>query len=400
MRRQWIGGSPIFRSLKNRELVLRSARYVKGQFSRYLRASIERWASRLTKADRDLSSLIVNNIRSAELTLALHRYGAIYWASRAEASIVSKSDASLINDLSAALAPAVSDIFDVAVTDMLSTMELIVMDRCVPYSAFCSVGESQILVDRTHGPPLLRGELPEEGEVYDLHDFAHYVCALLNPIAFGCRYHLALPFLSNEEQNLIYSPNLYSSNQQVISDGCVFSRVSRALYDDMFDKEEDPRTATKKEAELAEAIYQFLVGRLSVQCPKTGEILAAEEPLSPPQAAILLQNKYYEAPASQVEQMLFTRSTLDVPEPLEELNAHQRSREIASLDRLRYAESRNLRRHRAHTKAYRLYFDRLAVENKKSLNLLTTAAHAKAKEESGAEAIDLWDIVLRCKEAQ
>jgi hypothetical protein len=87
--------------------------------------------------------------------------------------------------------------------------------------------------------------------------------------------------------------------------------------------------------------------------PTTKTYMKADAPVLVEQLATLVQNKFYELPAAEIEQKMFVRGGNDDRDPLQPMTTLERIEHIRNLGgQWLYFEKRNTVRHRAHMETY------------------------------------------------
>lgn len=304
------------------------------------------------------------------IAVAARRYGVIYWLSRKEAkACVARCHRepefrALILRADRALGERSDRIIDQAVLRYLSSpfnrLQTTTASVLAPH-AIASTGRDEFLVRTSDLVGWHTGLLDRVSGVFDLHDFAHQLCAAINPRLFGNKYHPALARLSVAQRQLVTSPNRNTGAGSPFTDGLVFSELLNGLFVDAWRRSENSEDIV---GIMAETLCAFYSAERGILHPTSGRVLKPARPMSFTELAILLRNKHYELPASEVEQHLFTRGGEPgrgdpTSDDLVVLSVLGRIEAIANAaGTWRYFEKRNTLKHRAHFAAYGLYFRR------------------------------------------
>ncbi|KAF2664392.1 hypothetical protein BT63DRAFT_465241 [Microthyrium microscopicum] len=229
----------------------------------------------------------------------------------------------------------------------------------IPPRAIASIGFNHVAV-RQQDFDVKSTQLSMVTEpLWDLHDFAHQVTASLASHLYGSSYFSHLAKLQPSLTALIRSPGLRTSSPKpVFSDGVVFSELLTNLYTTEIQAVQDSQyshTYASLTEKLADAVADYLLGKRGLCHHTTGIMLSMKQPLTAAQLAVLVQNKSYELPASEMEQRVFTRGgpNGDERDELDGMSAEDRIRCVAYQDTWLYFETRNTIKHRAQKLAYR-----------------------------------------------
>ncbi|KAI1314156.1 hypothetical protein F5Y03DRAFT_336277 [Xylaria venustula] len=274
---------------------------------------------------------------------------------------------------------------------------------CISPNAIAAVGPRHVVVrsidfDSRSASDALACSSP----LWDLHDFAHLTCATLSEELYGNKYQDHLIQLPKPLTALIRSPGFRTATGPMISDGLVFSELLTKLFTDTVTKNrqnaQEEETYRSVCTELATALSEYYLAKRSLEHPSTGRKLSLLEPISPTQLAVLVQNKSYELPASEIEQRVFTRggpvgAKEDV---LLGFTARERAAWLAESTNWTYFEVRNTIKHRAHKEAYSMVCEvlmkRVTDEGNKSL-LAQIRESLDYKDWATGQRCILWDLV-------
>ena len=339
------------------------------------------------------------------------RYGAIYPLSRRRAgeiaSVLGGAEWRYLDQLADELAEGgvPERVLNYAVHRFLSSpaRRRTYVSRAIPQSAFQALGHDHVAVRRSDlVAQSAATTLDVAHPVYDLHDFAHLVAATLCPQLYANRYHEpGFRALASDLQELITSPRLGTTNPRPLSDGLVFSEFLTHLFNEL--NEPDRATASDDLADedelvdaMADALVPYFLDGAALRQPSTSMSIAAPSPVKPAQLAVLMQNKAYELPASEIEQHVFTRGGESQRDDLSKMPTSQRIRTIAELHRRTHHERRNILKHRAHKAAYqriarRLLADRPSPPIRRLLS--ATLHHANYEDWMCGARLNLFDAV-------
>lgn len=272
---------------------------------------------------------------------------------------------------------------------------------CIPPNAIAAIGPRHVVVraadfnDRS-ALDVLACPMP----MWDLHDLAHLSCATLNQELYGNKYQDHLLRLPKSLTALIRSPGIRTATGPSISDGLVFSELLTKLFTDAVASSTGSQHQTYEAlcSELATELVEYFLGKRALNHPSTRCELSLPVPISPTQLAVLVQNKSYELPASEIEQRVFTRggpvgAREDV---LQALSARERVAWLAKSKSWGYFEVRNTIKHRAHKEAYKIVCDVLikSAANEKETELLKKIRRNLLYEDWAAgERVVLWDLL-------
>ncbi|KAI0975070.1 hypothetical protein F4678DRAFT_457334 [Xylaria arbuscula] len=273
---------------------------------------------------------------------------------------------------------------------------------CIPPNAIAAVGPRHVVVraidfDSRSASDALACSSP----LWDLHDFAHLTCATLSEELYGNKYQDHLIQLPKPFTALIRSPGFRTATGPMISDGLVFSELLTKLFTDTVTKNrQNAHEETYKSVctELATALAEYYLAKRSLEHLSTGRQLSLLEPISPTQLAVLIQNKSYELPASEIEQRIFTRGgpVGAKEDALLGLTARERAARLAESASWGYFEVRNTIKHRAHKEAYSMVCEvlmkRATDEGDKNL-LSQIRENLDYKDWAAGQRLILWDLV-------
>ena len=269
----------------------------------------------------------------------------------------------------------------------------------VPPNAISSLGERHVTVraaDFTHSAQSM---LAEAAPLWDLHDFAHLSCATLCPPLFGNKYQSHLAPLPKQLTALIRSPGMRTAKGPKISDGMIFSELLTPLFTDEIEGQ-TKHTYTSLTRKMAQDLADYLLARRGLRHLSTGQVLTLSVPISPTQLAVLVQNKSYELPASELEQRVFTRGgpAGSVHDVLLPMTARERVQFLAESRSWLYFEVRNTTKHRAHKQAYGIVCEELmkrAEGDGEEMRLLEKVKENIAYEDwMKGERLNLWELVI------
>jgi hypothetical protein len=233
----------------------------------------------------------------------------------------------------------------------------------VPPNAISSVGERHVVIRAVDFARSSESMLAETNPLWDLHDFAHLSCATLCPPLYGNKYQTHLALLQKSLTALVRSPGMNTGTGPKISDGMIFSQLLTPMFTDALEQNKYYTYESLTER-LATDLSEYLLGRRALKHLSTGNMITLSEPITPTQLAVLVQNKNYEHPASEIEQRVFARggpagSPDDVLLPM---SARERIEYLAASKSWMYFEVRNTIKHRAHKAAYKIVCTQLIQE--------------------------------------
>ncbi|OCL10088.1 hypothetical protein AOQ84DRAFT_402731 [Glonium stellatum] len=268
----------------------------------------------------------------------------------------------------------------------------------VPPNAISSLGERHVVVREADFTRSVESVLAERTPLWDLHDFAHLSCATLCPPLFGNKYQTHLTPLPKQLTALVRSPGMRLAKGPKLSDGIVFSELLTAMFTDEIECGVQ-HTYASLTSKLAGDLADYLLARRGLRHLSTGTVLMLPAPITTTQLAILVQNKSYELPASEIEQRVFTRggpvgSRHDILLPL---TARQRVKYLAESKNWLYFEVRNTIKHRAHKEAYRIVceelMERIGKEEQEGRELLEKVRRNILYEDwREGKRVNLWDL--------
>ncbi|RYP26367.1 hypothetical protein DL767_008071 [Monosporascus sp. MG133] len=418
---QWLdGSSPLHPHFGDATRIQCIVKEIKDDILAFALEACHLVLSSITASDEPNHSLLLETLSHypdlwRAVLLAQH-YGAIYFMSRSEARskyypLISQHPATVdaIDSFLGSHNASGTRIINYAVHAYITRGGLRVdyATSCVPPNAISAVGPRHVVVraeDFPHRPA--SDVLASSSPMWDLHDFAHLSCATLCPELYGNKYQAHLIQLPKPLTALIRSPGMRSATGPKISDGLVFSELLTKLFSDAvaqgppLDMQQQHRQQTYAglTAKLARALVEYLLGKRCLEHPSTGRMLSLPEPISPIQLAVLVQNKSYELPASEIEQRVFTRGGLvgAKEDVLQNLTARERAAWLAESRTWGFFEVRNTIKHRAHKEAYKLLCDVLMEQAEddwgRALLEKVRANILYADWEKGRRVM-LWDLV-------
>jgi hypothetical protein len=337
------------------------------------------------------------------LALCAQKYGVVYLLSRHQAAAIDPNFLSdhgeTINTIGHILRTDgnANRIFNYAIRAYVRSPQRSVTfsNELVPPNGIASRGKDALTVREQDffAAPAEAG-LDTPAALYDLHDFAHQTASTLCPQLYGTTYFDSLIHLPAEMKALILSPGLRTTRAVAFSDGLVFSELLLGLLGRIASRISD---AEETVAALAEAAVPYFLDGKELRHPTTNTDMASERPISLDQLGTLVQNKFYELPASEVEQKVLTRGGNDDRDPLAKMTTLERIHFIAGLgSQWLYFEKRNTLRHRAHLDCYRRVAQRLLDEaqepsDKEFLQLIVDKAHYRPY--IARQDRNLWSVV-------
>jgi len=198
----------------------------------------------------------------------------------------------------------------------------------------------------------------------------HHYDSRYEGIAFGNKYQAGLVELDSNLTALIRSPGIMTGKGSKISDGIFFSELLTGIFtyegEDVV-KQQKTHTYRSLVDIMARRLSDYLLGRCSLPHYSTKKKMNVDTPITSTQLAVLAQNKAYELPVFEIEQLLFTRGGGhgDEKDLLESMTARRRIDTLAASKRWSYFEVRNTTKHRVHNEAYRmvaLYYLEMGVK--------------------------------------
>jgi hypothetical protein len=331
---------------------------------RDLRAEV---AAALGKSLAELSAaasdagLPIGGGATALLAAQATRYGAVYWLTRYDAErallVGECQDGGLLN--------AFGEWFEQ--TDVLHRLwhaavkcfivhgprRRVLDDRYVPPGGFQPLGGDGICLRRVDLADLL-GDASQT-KVFDLHDFAHQAAASLSGELYGNRLHSAA-FAGLPEQLIDLVAGFASTRTPQHSDGTVFAGYLGHLFNE-HGHYRDPEWIIA--SELADLLLPYMLGEGALYLPSAGQTITPSRSVNVVELAMLAANKAYEAPASELEQLMFTRGGSDGRDELQDMTTAERVYAIASLRDRTFHEARNTLKHRAQAIAYERTLEQL-----------------------------------------
>lgn len=355
---------------------------------------------------------LIHDICLWKAVISVHKYGVIYLANRAEARA--------FHPLYLARRPTADQIdeflrhngnffraVNYAVHRFIASdsNQVIYPSKLVPPNAISSLGHRIFAVrEKDFVSTNIEARLDDDSVLWDLHDFAHQATASLAPTLYGSKYFCHLQYLPPSATVLIRSPGICTADKgPKLTDGLVFSELLTGLYtSEVGDGScgSTRHTYASLENTLATAVADYLLGKSSLLHPSTAKMLKLDHAITLPQLAVLVQNKAYELPASEMEQRIFTRGgpAGDERDQLDKLTTGERLEAIASNRTWMYFEVRNTIKHRAHKAAYRRVAatyqeqsDSLSAHDAKLLAAIVEALDYKDWETDGPS--NLWALI-------
>lgn len=278
---------------------------------------------------------------------------------------------------------------------------------CVPPNAISAAGPGHVVVRAAD----FSGRSPEADvlatrtPMWDLHDLAHLSCATLCRDLYGNKYQGHLVRLPRRLTALVRSPGMRTAAGPWASDGLIFSELLTKLHTDAVaedtQQQQQKLTYAGLTAALARALADYLLGDRALEHQSTGRALRLSRPVSAAELAVLVQNKSYELPASEIEQRVFTRGGPPGAEEdvLGRLSARGRAAWLAQSRSWGYFEVRNTIKHRAHKEAYRLVCEELIAragndDDGEDRELLgKVMANILYEDWMAGERVNLWDLL-------
>lgn len=230
------------------------------------------------------------------------KYGRNFLINRSECLSISKfsdENSSLLNSLSNEMLKFNFQIYilNLSIEYFVFSNKFILLRNDLPVNAFFVVDKNNLIL-RKGDPWETKSHF--ESSKYDLHDFCHYVCSLLSAELYGSKHFN----LDEESFKMIYDINYTSENGILISDTIIFSNFLDFYYHKIID--ENDSFIIKY---LSELICDYLLGKIELYHSNLQKLVKLDNRVKIDDLMILLQNKYYELPASQIEQLFFIRSS-------------------------------------------------------------------------------------------
>jgi hypothetical protein len=182
------------------------------------------------------------------VALAARRYGVIYWLSRSEAQAQIEAChgnarfRQVIIQADLSLSGLAETIVNHAVVRHLTSSEVrlqVTSAALLAPQTIASTGRDDYLVRTTDLVGWHTGALDRASALFDLHDFAHQLCAAHSPQLFGNKYYPALAALPGVDRRLVTSPNRNSAKGSPFADGLVFSEVLNGMFYDTWSETQD-----------------------------------------------------------------------------------------------------------------------------------------------------------------
>lgn len=290
------------------------------------------------------------------------RYGAIYWLTQLDALVAlarrPRLDEGMLDACGAWFeqGTVLHQLWHGVVLRFITAPQRchVIDNHHVPPGGFQPLSATVLCVREADRSDILSGSSAQT-ETFDLHDFAHYAAACVSPDLYANKLHSAA-FRSLPEQLVDLVAGFNSSQTPQHADGTVFGGLLGHLFNER-DEQEDPEWVIV--GELARSIVPYMLGEEALYLPSRQRNVSPSRPVSVWELAVLAQNKAYEAPASELEQLLFTRGGADGRDALEPLTTSERVHAIAMLQGRTFHEARNTLKHRAHVLAYELTIEEL-----------------------------------------
>lgn len=332
-------------------------RELRGEMALHLAASLIGLAG-----DARVIGLPVGSESTLLLAAQATRYGSVYWLTSHDASRALVAGG--VDD--AGLVDACGKWFEE--TDALHRLwhgalarfftdahrRRLLVDRYVPIGGFQPLGPDAICVRGTDLANFLGGDASQTS-TFDLHDLAHYAAATVCPNVYGNKFHTrAFRQLPDQLIDLVAGFDSASAPQH--ADGTLFGNYLGHLFNQRGDYD-DPEQ--KIVSDLAGRLVPYMLGEGSLYLPGSGRNIRPSRAATVCELAVLAQNKAYEWPASELEQLMFTRGGTDGRDELEQLGTSDRVRAIAALHQRTFHEARNTLKHRAQALAYQLTIEEL-----------------------------------------
>jgi hypothetical protein len=312
--------------------------------------------SSLRDLRRDVEGPTQAGAHSSEVLLAAEasRYGAIYWLTSRDARTACASrelDSTLIDEYGAwfEAGGTLHRLWSKAIAAFLYDRERrhLITDRFVPKGGFQPLGAGTVCIGEADLAKLT-GAGSSSLAMLDLHDLAHQAAASLCPELYGNRLHSrAFHQLPAQLRDLVAGFDSTRTPQH--ADGTVFGGFLSHLFNESVDVDAPEAEIVEH---LAKAIMPYMLGEGALFLPASGAWTQASRSVDVYEAAVLAQNKAYELPASELEQLMFTRGGLDGRDQLANMSTSERVRAIGRLQGRTYHEARNTLKHRAQALAY------------------------------------------------
>jgi hypothetical protein len=351
-----------------------------------------------------VAALVQSLVGNPELWTAIisaQKYGAIYLVSRSEARnrflkqiVATPTEAEMVDAYLQKDATAIRAI-NYGVYYFVTNRGLRVDNppKFVPRNAISSIGDRHIAVREQDFETEMNETLGSPKPLYDLHDFAHLTAATLSPELFGNKYFTDLVKLDGSLTALIRSPGMRTAKGPKMSDGLLFSELLTEIF-----TEEAKHSHTYKSLTgiLARRLADYLLGHCQLLHSSTNKLIQLDRAITPTQLAVLTQNKSYELTASELEQRVFTRGTvndMDERDILATMTASQRIKFLATSKSWLYFEVRNTVKHRAQKEAYRLianHYLQHEIEVQLSRKILDNISY---KDWELGGRVNLWNLI-------
>jgi len=292
--------------------------------------------------------------------LLTKRYGRIYFISRYEARMLlvqppNSSDLSFVDGLLKTPGTA-NAIFNYGILSYLNSVASAIRLSPFKIPGFCihSAAKDILFVNEQDFVRYTPDRVFEvRTALYDLHDFSHRACTLLNEELYSAKYFSqAFIGLPSRFKRLVRDPHFATKDALEHSDSLVFRELSLGIFDSL-------NYSTMTERDIVDSISAGLAAYHSAQKalfhPSTGGMMTASRPLEMNEVAVLSQNKSYEHIASEFEEQILTRGGDDARDPLSGLPTTCVAQRIVTAPQPFYYDRRNYLRHRAHRESYVQY---------------------------------------------
>lgn len=201
--------------------------------------------------------------------------------------------------------------------------------------------------------------------LFDLHDFSHYVCQLLNDTFYGCKLFDSFLLLPENMKELILEQD-YQKTTNPFTDNLIFRNISLVLYNTI-------QKENLSEKQIVSNISSKLIDYFNGKPICAGNsFFNAKRKLSIQELIVLAEHKTYEYAASEMEEHLFVRGGTDsVFNPLDKVSLMERI-DIIYKQEMFYYEKRNYLRHRSIAHAYKEFTEQLksSIKEPTATNLL------------------------------
>lgn len=210
---------------------------------------------------------------------------------------------------------------------------------------------------------------------WDLHDFTHHTVSGSSPILYGNKYFETLVKLPPRLTALIRSPGMNTAHPKPrCSDGLIFAQLLTPLFTEEIEALTSGgkvHTYSSLMESMADSLAAYLMRECTLRHGATGVKIEMEALITAEQLAVLVQNKFCELTASEVEQKVMTRGgpAGDKRDELDALSSADRIRHLVASRTWMYFEVRNTVKHRAHKLAYEKVTRRMLAKSDEELSL-------------------------------